>query len=79
MNFKINLAKEFINNPYMNNKTCGIPENTIKRQTSHILDTAHTHATEYNKKNRFELKNINTNNKSVIRKIGKMDTNVLLM
>ena len=49
----------------MNEKTCGIPSNTRKRQISHILETATTHATEHQKKG-FAQQNINTNNTSVI-------------
>ena len=33
---------------YNNEKTYGSPANTIKRQISYILETAPTHATEYN-------------------------------
>ena len=53
-------------NSYTNGKTCGSPENVIKRQLSHILKTAPSHATEYNEKNVFSQKNINTNNTSVV-------------
>ena len=34
----------------MNEKTCGSPSNTRKKERSHILDTAPTHATDYNLK-----------------------------
>ena len=44
------MVKGLINNSYMNEKSCGSPENFIKRQLSHILETAPTHATEYNEK-----------------------------
>ena len=46
----------------MNEKTCGSPSKTRKRQISHILDTAPTHATEYKK----AQKNINAKNTSVV-------------
>ena len=42
------MAKALINKSYMNDKTCGSPENIRKRKISHILETAPTHATEYN-------------------------------
>ena len=40
------LAKGLINNSYTNEKACGSPENVRKRQLSHILENAPTHATE---------------------------------
>ena len=43
---KKKLDKAFIKKSYMNDKTCGGPENTRKRQISHILETSTTHATE---------------------------------
>ena len=43
-------AKVLINNSYMNEKTCESTSKTRNRQISHILETAPTHATEYNKK-----------------------------
>ena len=48
MDFWKKLGKALINNSYTNDKTHGGPENVKKRQLSHILETAHTHATEYN-------------------------------
>ena len=50
MNFQKKLAKALINNSYMNEKTCGSPENTRKRKISHLSETAPIHATEYNEK-----------------------------
>ena len=63
----------------MNEKTCGSPSNTRKGIISHILETAPTHATEYNFFKGFAQKNINTNNTSVIGKIVKTHMNVLLV
>ena len=51
-----------INKSYINEKTCVSPSKTRKRQISHILETAPTHATEYNLKRGFVQKNISTNN-----------------
>ena len=73
------MAKGLINNPYMNEKECGSPENVRTRQLSHIFDTAPTHATEYNEKNGFAQQNININNTFTVRQIVKMHTNVLLV
>ena len=42
----IELDKFFIKNSYMNDKTCGSLSNIRKREISHILETAPTHATE---------------------------------
>ena len=70
-NFQKKKAKVLINNSYTNDKTRGSPSNTRKRQTSHILDTSPTHATEYNLKKGFSQQNINTNNKSVFGQIVK--------
>ena len=44
------MAKGLINNSYTNEKSCGGPANVRKRQLSYVLETASTHATEYNKK-----------------------------
>ena len=44
------MSKALIDNSYINEKTCAITENNTERKTSHILETAHTHDTEYNKK-----------------------------
>ena len=44
------MAKRLINNSYNNDKACGSSENVQKIQLSHIMETATTHATEYNKK-----------------------------
>ena len=71
MNFRKKLAKVLINNSYTNEKTCGSPTNTRKRQISHILEIAPTHATEYNLKKGFAHQNINTKNTSVIVQIVK--------
>ena len=60
-----------INNSYSNENTCGSPAKSRKRRISHILETAPTHATEYDEKNGFVQQNINTNNTSVIGKIVK--------
>ena len=50
MNFKKKWLRRWqINNSYMNQNTCGSPSKTRKRQISHILETARTHATEYKK------------------------------
>ena len=49
-----------------------------KEKISYILDTAPTHATEYNKKG-FAQKNINANNTSIIAQVLKIHTNVLLV
>ena len=45
--FSKKLAESLIDNSYTNKKTCGSPSNTRKRQISHILETATTHATYY--------------------------------
>ena len=55
-----------IQNSYINDKTCVSQENKPKRKTSHILETTTTHATNYDGKNRFVLKNSDTNNTSTI-------------
>ena len=68
MIFRKKLAKALINNSYTNDRTCVSPENTRKRQLSHILETAPTHDTKYNKKG-FAQKNIYTNNTSDVGKI----------
>ena len=64
LNFRIKLAKALIENSYMNDKTYVDPENTRKRQISHILENTPNHSTKYKKG--FIQKNINTNNKSVV-------------
>ena len=46
MDFRKKMAMGLINNSYTNEKACGSPSNVRKRQLSHILETAHTHATE---------------------------------
>ena len=61
-----------INNSYINEKTCGSPENARNRQLSQILETAPTHDTDYNKKG-FAQKNINTNNTSDVGQILKKE------
>ena len=61
--FSEKLAKLLINNSYINDETSVCPEKP--GNISHILETAPTHATDYDKKG-FALKNINTNNISVI-------------
>ena len=63
----------------MNYKTCGSSSKTRKRQISHTLETAPTYDTEYNKKNRFAQKNINTINTSIVGKIVKSTYKSLLM
>ena len=52
INYEISkkLAKGLINKLYTNVKACGSPANTRKRQLLQILETAFTHATEYNEK-----------------------------
>ena len=60
-----------INNSYINEKTCVIPDNFRKRQLSHILENAPTHTTEKNEKKGFAQKNINTNNTSIVGQIVK--------
>ena len=50
MDFRKKLANGLIDNSYTNEKACGSPEDVRKRQLSHILETAPTHATEYNEK-----------------------------
>ena len=42
------MAKGLIKNSYENEKACRSPENVRKRQLSHILETAPTHAIKYN-------------------------------
>ena len=69
--FSKKMAKVFINNSYMNKKTCGSPSNTRKKQISHILETVPTHVTEYHLKKGFAQKNINTNNTSAVGQIVK--------
>ena len=64
------MAEVFVDNSYINEKTCGIPSNTRKRKISHILKTAPTHDSEYIKKG-FAQKNISTNNKSAVGQIVK--------
>ena len=44
------MAKALIHNSYINEKICGSQEKTRKRKISHILETAPTHATDYDKK-----------------------------
>ena len=46
--FRKKMAKALINNSYTNEKACVSPSNYRKRKLSHILETAPTHATEYN-------------------------------
>ena len=46
MYFRKKWTKVLNNNSYTNEKTCGSPGNFIKRQLSHTLETAPTHATE---------------------------------
>ena len=60
-----------INNSYKNEKACGSPENVRKRQLSHVLETAPTHATEYKLKRGFAQQSINTNNASAVGQILK--------
>ena len=48
--FSKKMAKVLVNNSHINENTCGSLSNTIKRKISHILETAPTHATKYNKK-----------------------------
>ena len=79
MNFWRGMAKALIKKSYTNGKTCGSTENVIKRKLSHILKTAPCHATEYNEKNVFSQKNINTNNTSAVGQNLKTHTNVLLV
>ena len=78
MNFRKHLAKELIQNSYINDNTSGIPSNIRKRKILHILDTAPIHYTDYNK-NVFARKNINTNNTSVVGRNLKTNMNVLLI
>ena len=76
MNFKKKIAKALIKHSYMNQKTCGSPEKTIKRKISHILDTAPTHATDYNLEKWLHCKK---NNTSSIDQNVKINTDVFLM
>ena len=55
MNFK-KLAKVLIQNSYINKKTCGSPENTIKRNIPHALENSSTHATDHDKEKGFHQK-----------------------
>ena len=71
MDFGERMDQALINNSYTNDKTCGSPANFRKRQLSHILETAPTHATENNEKNEFAQQNINTNNTSDVGQIVK--------
>ena len=67
-----------VNNSRMNENTCGSVSTTINRKISHILETAPTHATKYNKKG-FAQQNISTNNTYAFGKIEKLHMNVILM
>ena len=69
MDFRGEMAKVLVNKSYINEKTCGSPSNTVKRQISHILETAHTYATEYNNNKSIVQKNININNTSAVGQI----------
>ena len=70
MDFRF-LGKRLINNSYTNEKACGSPANSRKRQLSHILETAPTHATKYNLTKGFAQKNININNTSAVGQMVK--------
>ena len=58
------MAKEFIYKLYINEKTCGSPQNSGIGKIAHILDTGKTHATDYDKEI-FSLQNLDTDNKSI--------------
>ena len=47
MKFRGKLGKALIHNSYINGESCNIPSNKRKRKISHTLETAPTHATEY--------------------------------
>ena len=69
--FENKLAKTLIKTSYTNEKTCGSPENSRKRQLSHILETAPIHDTECNGKTGFAQGNIDSNNTSAFFQIVK--------
>ena len=78
MDFCKQLAKVLIKNTYTNEKICGSPENVRNIKWSHTLDTAPTHATEYNKK-WFPQKNIDIKSTSSVVKIVKTHTNFMIV
>ena len=45
MNLRKRLSKAFIDNSYMNDKTCVSPYIIIKKYITHMMDTSRTHAT----------------------------------
>ena len=47
MKFRGEIAKALIHNSYIYDESCTSPAKTRKRNISHILETAPTHATEY--------------------------------
>ena len=60
------MAKALVDNSYINGKTYGSPENTIKINISHILETTPTHATDYDGKKGFAVQNSDTSNTSTV-------------
>ena len=56
MNFRKKIAKALIHNFYISNKTCGSPENTIKRKIPHAFENSPTHATEHDEEKWFHRK-----------------------
>ena len=57
MNFRKTLSGASIHNSYIIEKIGGTPENTTKRKILHLLETAPTHATDYDKKKGLYRKN----------------------